>query len=287
MKKEEWNNYALLVFGTFLFCLGVNFFVVPLDLYNGGIIGIAQIIRTLLMESLPFSIPSGFDIAGILNFVINLPLLFLAYRSISKSFFVKTLLSVGLQTLFLSIIPVLKQPIIDDVLASCLIAGLLCGFGIGVCLRSGGSGGGLDILGVYYTKNFSGSVGKLSLIVNAFVFGVCAWLFQIETAIFSILYMVFMTMVMDRVHYQNINVTMMIFTKNEKVKKVIMETTGRGVTYWEGAGAYTDEKTNILMTAVNKYEAPQIKKLIMDMDPQAFIIFNEGLHISGNFEKRI
>ena len=61
----------------------------------------------------------------------------------------------------------------------------------------------------------------------------------------------------------------------------------RGVTYWKGAGAYTNDETYILVTAISKYEVPQIKKIVKDIDPKAFMIFNEGMSISGNFEKRL
>lgn len=81
--------------------------------------------------------------------------------------------------------------------------------------------------------------------------------------------------------------TAMVFTRNPQVKNSIMEETGRGVTYWKGAGAYTDNETFVLMTVINKYEVPQVKKIILSADPQAFIIINEGMSVSGNFEKRL
>ena len=87
-------------------------------------------------------------------------------------------------------------------------------------MRSGGSGGGLDILGVYFTKKFSDfSVGRLSNIINVLVFGVCAILFNVTTAIYSIIYTACMYLVVDKTHYQNINMTAMIFTKEDVYKR--------------------------------------------------------------------
>lgn len=288
LKKEELTRFGYLILGTLIYCIGLNIFIVPVHLYSGGIIGLAQIIRTVMIEYLHLSLPSSFDVAGIINFMINIPLFYLAYKTISKNFFQKTILSVGLQMLFLSMIPIVSTPILDDVLASCLIGGVICGAGIGLCLRNGGSGGGIDIIGIYYTKRFSrASVGQLSVYVNIFVFGLCAFLFNLETAIYSIIYTYCMSIVMDRVHYQNINVSVMIFTKNKEIVSRILNETGRGVTYWKGIGAYTDEEAQIIMTAINKYEINQIKKIVYNADPNAFVIFNEGLSIVGNFEKRI
>ncbi len=288
MIASDSKNYVLIGFGSFLFAFGVNFFIVPLTLYSGGIIGMAQIVRTCLIEYAHTAVPQGLDIAGLLNFVLNIPLFLLAYRNISRKFFVKTLFSVLVQTIFLTLLTIPQTPIIEDALASCLIGGIICGFGIGLVLRSGGSGGGVDILGVYFTrKKADFSVGKLGLCINCVVFGLCAILFELPTAIYSVLYALIMAQAMDKIHYQNINMTVMIFTKHEGIQGKINEEMHRGVTYWKGAGAYTEEETYILVTAISKYEVATLKKIIHSMDPQAFVIFHEGMSISGNFEKRL
>lgn len=186
--RKSMYDYVYIVIGGILFAIAMNLFIVPLDLYSGGGIGIAQILRSIMIQYLHFDF-GQIDIAGIINFILNVPLFILAYRSISRKFFVKTLVCVISQTIAFTVIMIPKQPILDDVLAACLIAGLIGGFGIGLALRSGGSGGGLDILGVYAAKNFENfSVGRLTNIVNAFVFGICAILFQVETAIYSIIF---------------------------------------------------------------------------------------------------
>ncbi|MEG0526289.1 MAG: YitT family protein [Longicatena sp.] len=285
-KNEEYIKYAYVIFGGFIFAAGVNLFIVPLNLYTGGVIGIAQIIRSVLSQYAHLDF-GGFDIAGIINFAMNVPLFIMAYRSISRRFFIKTLLCVLAQTLAFTVVMIPSKPIIDDVLAACLIGGLIGGFGIGLALKSGGSGGGLDILGVYFAKKSNFSVGKLSIVVNALIYVCCALLFTISTAIYSIIYTACMYMMVDKIHYQNINMTAMIFTKNDKVQESILKETRRGVTYWKGAGAYTKTDTFVLMTVINKYEVSQLKKIILSIDPNAFIIFNEGMSISGNFEKRL
>ena len=96
-----------------------------------------------------------------------------------------------------------------------------------------------------------------------------------------------MAQAMDKVHYQNINMTVMIFTKQDGIQKRINEEMRRGVTYWKGAGAYTQEDTFVLVTAISKYEVATLKRIIHSIDPKAFVIFQEGMSISGNFEKRL
>ncbi|NBK97926.1 MAG: YitT family protein [Erysipelotrichia bacterium] len=276
--------WLLVVVGSFLFCVGLNLFITPMNLYTGGIVGLSQMIRTLFNE---WGLQLG-EIAGYINMAFNLPLLFIAYKSISKRFFVLTITSILLQTLFFALIPIPVQPIIDDLLTSVIVGGIIAGFGIGLVLRSSGSAGGTDILGVYFTKKISHfSVGKLNIIFNIILFSICMIIFNVETAVYSILNIVIFSFVLDKVHYQNISVTAMIFTKSLEAQKYIMVDLHRGITYWKGLGAYTNEETYVMITAISKYEVNELRLEILKADPNAFIIFSEGLSISGNFEKHL
>lgn len=283
--KKESKRYAIVIFGALLFSLGMNCFIVPLHLYSCGVLGVAQIIRTLLQT---VGISFQIDIAGVLNLILNLPLFFIAFRSMSKSFFAKTLVSVAAQTIFMTFLAIPAEPILEDTLANCVIGGVMGGIGMGLTLQCSGCGGGMDILGVYVTKKFENfSVGKLSLFVNAVLYLLCAVIFDLETAIYSIIFLACLTLVTDRSHFQNINVTCMVFSKTGDIQAAIMGELGRGVTVWDGVGAYTAEHTRIMTVVVNKYEVNQLKSIIKSRDPKAFIILFEGTHISGNFEKRL
>lgn len=285
-KVKKIKQYGIIIIGAFLFCLGVNLFISPLGLYNGGVVGISQIIRTIIVDYFPSV--KNFEIAGIINFIINIPLLLIAYKSISKKFFIRTVVSVISQTILFTVITIPSTAIIDDPLAACLIGGIITGAGIGITLKAGGSGGGIDILGVYFTKKYKNfSVGKLGIIINAIIYGICAILFELPTAIYSVIYTTFFSMIVDKIHYQNINTTAMIFTKMENIECGIMKEMGRGVTCWNGQGAYTGEESKILVTVISKYEINQLKRIVLEKDPKAFIIFNEGLNVTGNFEKRL
>ena len=286
IKVKNIKQYGIIIIGALLFCLGVNLFISPLGLYNGGVVGIAQIIRTIIVEYFPSV--KNFDIAGIINFIINIPLLLIAYKSISKKFFIRTVVSVVAQTIFFTVITIPSTAIIDDPLAACLIGGIITGAGIGITLKEGGSGGGIDILGVYFTQKYKNfSVGKLGIIINAIIYGICAILFELPIAIYSVIYTTFFSLIVDKIHFQNINTTAMIFTKVKNIENGIIKEMGRGVTCWNGQGAYTGEESKILVTVISKYEINQLKRIVLEKDPKAFIIFNEGLNVIGNFEKRL
>ena len=275
-------KYSELIVGSMIFALSLTFFISPNNINSGGIVGISQLFD--------YFIPHGksLDLTGIVNLMINIPLFIMAFRRISKQFCVKTLVSVIVQTVTLSLVPKLTMPIMNDLLANCLLGAIMGGVGIGLCLRSSGCAGGMDILGVYFSKSRPGfSVGKLSMILNAVLFSSCAYLWGVESCLYSVIYVFVMYFVCDRVHYQNINISATIFTKNDLLKNQIMERTGRGVTYWNGKGAFTDTDCHILMTCLNKYELRRLKKIIDEVDPNAFVIINEGASISGGFEKRL
>ncbi len=286
LSNKHVNDYIKVLLGSLLFCAATNFFIVPLGLYSGGVIGFSQILRTVLIRYCGF--PADFEVAGIIYFIFNIPLLFLAFRSISKDFFIKTVVAIAIQTLLFTVIPILQTPILKDTLSSCLIGGALAGVGAGTVLWASGSCGGIDILGFYLTmKNKDFSVGKLSIFVNTALFLACAILFDIETAIYSVICIIVMSMMIDRIHFQNINTLCIVFTKNKDIPQRIITDMHRGVTLWNGLGAYTMSDMTIFITIISKYEIHKMKELLRDSDPKAFYIFLEGANVSGNFEKRL
>ena len=190
--------------GSLVYSIGINLFVVPLGLYSGGLMGICQLIRTLLVRSLSLDFGS-FDIAGLIYYALNIPLLILAAKRMGKIYFAKTIACVTATTVFLSIVPIPKTILINDTLAACLIAGIICGAGIGMILRMGATDGGIDIvciLLIRWRKDFS--VGKVNLFANLMLYSVCLFLFNVETVIYSLIYEAFCAATIDRVHAQNI-----------------------------------------------------------------------------------
>ena len=285
-RHSQAYDYTMILIGSALFAASINLFVVPVNLYNGGIVGLSQIFRTVLVSRMNLNF--SFDIAGVINFLINVPLFVMAYRSLSRKFFLGTLLSLITQTVCFSLIPIPAVPILDDVLASLIIGAIVGALGIGMTLVSGASGGGTDIVGVYAALHWkSFSVDKLQLLFNALVYCLCAFLFDLPIAIYSIIYAAVYSFVLDKVHLQNIEMSLMIFTKNPEIKSRILKDFVRGVTYWKGLGAYTQTETEVLVTIVSKDEVNDLRRMITQMDPKAFIIVNEGLQITGNFIKRL
>ncbi len=274
----------MIILGGFIYAWGMNFFIVPQHLFSGGGVGVAQILE--IAARFVFGVPDG-KFSGIIYLLINIPLLFLAYKAMGKKFLINTLLGAGAISFWMAVLPI---PVHSDleVMASLLAGGIVTGVGIGILLVAGGCGGGVDVIGVWASKKYrSASVGKISLGFNALLYVILLIMFDLETMIYSLIYMMVFSMVMDKVHYQNINVRLMVFTKVPGVEKLLMEKTGRGVTLWKGVGAYTEENTNIFITCINKYEVNEFVAMIKAQDPKAFIVEDDGVNVVGNFEKRI
>ena len=264
--NKAYKQYFDLIFGSTLLTLGIYLFVTPNGINFGGVIGLAQIIEIFLRRFI--AIRSDANLVGMINFLINVPLFLIGYRVMSRRFCIKTMLSVAVQTLLLSVLPPLKAPLVEDVLLNSIFGAILCGVGVGYALRGSGCCGGMDIACMC-------------------LFSVCLFLFDLETTMYSIIFVAILYTVADRFHDQNINVAALIFTDVSTVQTEILQKMGRGVTFWNGYGAYTNHPKKILFCAVNKYEIGELQEIIHEQDPNAFVTFFIGPLIHGGFEKRL
>ncbi len=285
-EKKFWKAQIGICVGAFLYTVPYNRIITPMGLYNGYMTGIAQIIKTILSGVL--GIPVLFDWTGIILFLMNIPLFILAYKALGKHFFWETVFTVMLTAIFFSIIPVRDTPLIQDKLTACLIAGTVSGFGAGLILRCGSSGGGLDIIGMYLLKkNPNSGVGKVSMTIAAFVFLYCVIFYQIETVVYSVVFTIVGAIVMDKVHYQNIKMFVVIITRLEYMGDIITCSLKRSSTCWKGTGVYSLNPRYVYITAVSKYEAEILRRDIEKLDPDAFVVFQNVQSVSGNFESHL
>lgn len=287
--RKGWGKLTLAVLGSLIYAVGINVFMVPLGLYTGGMLGLAQLLRTLLLNALG-GITLPIDLAGVILYAFNIPLLVMSYRFMGKLFFRNTLICSITYALFTSIVPVPAEPLVADLLTGCLLGGVISGVGTGLVLTCGCCGGGLDALGLIIAKRGARiTVGQVNLVFNAVLFSLYGLLFNVETMIYSILNTVFQAVAIDRAHQQSVNVQVLIFTKVEDpdFHRFIMEDLHRGVTRWEGKGAFTGENTHILCVCLSKYEIDDLRQALHRADPHAFFIIQEGVQVSNNFERRL
>ncbi len=283
MKNIKDISYAAL--GGVLFSLSVNLFLIPASIYNGGFVGISQLLRDLLTHV--FEISPNFDIAGLINFALNIPVLIFAWTRMSQKFVKLSLVSIIAQTITLTIVPIPQTPIVADIFVSILLAAVIGSFGSSLTYRVKGSSGGIDVIGFYRSQQKKGSMGSIYLVINTVIYLICLVVYNAEIAIYSLVYSSIFSFGLDKFHHHNVEVNIMIFTKNTDIKYQINRVIRRGVTHWDGKGAYTGNTMDVIVTIVAQSEVKQLRKLVKSLDPNAFVILNENLKVEGGFEKRL
>ena len=283
--RNEWGKILLAVVGSAIYAVGLNLFLTPCGLFTGGLVGFSQLFRSLILWATGIEHPP-FDFAGIIYYVINIPLVFLSLTFLDKRFFVKSLIISTSYTVFLSIIPI--YGLLSDTITSCLVGGVLAGLGTGLVLTCGCCGGGLEVLAMYMAqKKRNVSVGQFNLAVNAVLFILCGILFDLPTMVYSILSTVFQSVALDKAYQQGVDTQMLIFTKADarELDEFILKTLHRGITRWDGIGVYTGETVHVMCVCLSKYEVRGLQQKLQEFDPKVFFIIQEGVRMSSNFER--
>lgn len=273
------------IVGAILFAVSVNTLLIPAQIYNGGLTGIAQLLRDISVSLL--GLDNTLDPTGMIYFALNIPIFIFAWNKLSKHFVMLSLVSITVQSISLTFIPIPSKPIVDDVFIAIALAGVLGSYGCSLAYKAKGSAGGLDVIGFYFSQKNKGSLGKLYLVVNFIIYSICFVQYNAQIALYSLVYSFVFSYGLDKFHEHNLEASVMVFTKNKEIKREVMDTLRRGVTHWPGFGAYTGAETDVFVTIVAQSEVADIKKLIKKHDPKAFIIVSKNLKVDGGFEKRL
>ena len=287
--KKESLKVPVIILGALIYSVGMNLFLRPLHLYSGGLMGFAQLIQDLMTRA-GVNL-HNFNISGVLYYILNAPGLIIAAKKMRRRFILKTLLAVTAVTVLLSIIPIPNSPIMEDSLTNTIMAGLICGAGVGIMLWTGACDGGMSIIGMILINiRGKGSVGHINIATNAVLYTIMLFLFDVPTVIYSLIYSVFCSIAADKIHTQNIFTQVTIITKLEDTKPMEVEVMGRlhrGMTEIHAKGIFTGEPVRMFIIYLSKYEVGRLKAIVKSYDERAFIVEDEGVRIDGNFLKKI
>jgi uncharacterized membrane-anchored protein YitT (DUF2179 family) len=270
LRSLLWNLF-LIASGSVICALAINGILIPHKFLSGGFVGMTLIIHYLL----PF-LP-----VAVLYFVLNIPVYFLGWKYIGRRFF---LYSVAGMVIFS--LAVLWKPFIipvHDKMLAAIFAGILSGAGGGIILRSFGSAGGMDILSIILFKRFSIRLGTSVLVLNVLILSFAAYVFSMEDALYTLIFLFVSTQMLNVVVYglSQRKAVHIISPEWEKIQRSIMETIHRGVTLIDGRGGYKGQDTQVVFTVISHQELPRLKKLIGDIDPQAFVVVSDTLEVMG------
>jgi uncharacterized membrane-anchored protein YitT (DUF2179 family) len=213
--------------------------------------------------------------------LLNIPLFAFGWAFVGRRFFIFSV--VGMLTLTGTLEWVHIGVPLNDKLLAAFFAGILTGIGGGLTLRSHGSAGGLDILSVILLKRFSIAIGKTFLSINAFILIVTTFLFSLEIALYSFIYIYITTRMMELVitGISKRKAVLIISDQWAEIAEEIMYRMDRGVTQFHGQGGYSGKTERILYAVVSMRELHRIKRIVQDIDPKAFLVVQDTLEVMG------
>ncbi len=268
---------ASILYGL-LSSIAINFFFQPGHVYSSGATGLAQVLSAISYRLLGFSVP-----VAVAFYLINIPLIILAWYKIGHKFTVFTFITVTFSSLFIQFIP--QVTLTPDPLINAIFGGLVMGLGIGYALRNNISSGGTDIVSLTIRKKTGRDVGSISLAVNGVIMVFAGLLFGWQYALYSMVTIFVSSRVTDAVYTKQKKMQAMIITSRpEKVIRMIHRRLHRGVTCInEAEGTYDHEKKAILLTVITRAEYADFKYFMKKTDPKAFVSVAENVHIIGRF----
>lgn len=273
------RDIVVIAAGCALFGLGFDLFLQPNQINVGGMSGIGQILAYL----------TGFGSVAFWTFLLNVPLFLMGLKSIGRQFFVGSLLGMLFSNLFLELFSGIPVPQTEPLLAV-LYGGLCSGLGLGMIFSIGASTGGSDILSRLLRPRFPNlPIGKIMLAIDAAVVILTGIVFRdINKTLYSAVCIYISSVLLDTVVYglDYSTVAMIISDHPVEIGKKICEQMERGVTVLDGHGFYSGKDKQVLLSAIKKKQVAELKQIVIDIDPDAFIILQDAHQVLGDGFKR-
>ncbi|TXE20428.1 YitT family protein [Psychroflexus gondwanensis] len=278
--KRILSEIFQIAIGIFLASIGLKMFLLPNGFLDGGATGIAILLSELF----------DIDISFIL-LLVSIPFLILAWFSLSRRIFTKSLISI----ILLAVIIHFENfaSITEDKLLIAIFGGLFLGAGIGLTIRNGAVLDGSEILGIFLNDRLGISIGRVILFFNVILFGATALLLSLEIAMYSILTFIVTAKVIDiMIEGFEDYVGLMIISKNtNSINEGLIRIVGTGTTLYQGAGGFgkrgTQPKNDIIHTVINRVDIRRTYNLIDAIDKKAFIIEFDVNHIKGGIYTKV
>ncbi|WP_078549080.1 YitT family protein [Litchfieldia alkalitelluris] len=278
LSKATITKRGILIFlGAVLMAVGLEIFLVPNQVIDGGIVGISIILSHL----------TGWKL-GLFLFTLNVPFFYVGYKLIGKTFAISTLFGVtvlAISTTLLHPVPVLTH---DPLLAS-VFGGMILGIGVGIVIRYGGSLDGTEVLAILFQKKSPFSVGEIIMFFNLFILGSAGFVFGWDRAMYSLIAYFIAFKTID-ITIQGIDESKSVWIISENyyvLGEAIIARLGRGVTYLNGEGAFTGDDKKVIFCVITRLEEAKLKSIVEEIDPNAFLaVANIAEVRGGRFKKR-
>ena len=272
------SRVLLIVIGGVMTAYGLEAVLIPNQVSDGGVTGLS------IVGSQVFGIPLGLLIA-----ILNLPFVWLGYKQIGKSFALYSIVGIAALAISASLMHRVPTIIDGDTLLVTVVGGIIIGTGMGLALRNGGALDGIDMLAVLLSRKLPFGTSDLILFLNTFVFVVVSFVFGLQGAILSALAYFIASKVIHIVEegLSGSKTFKIITNQPEVMVETIRDRLGRGATYSDAYGGYSNEQFKEITCVINRLEESKIKEIIHEIDPNAFVVVYDVAEVrGGNFKKK-
>ncbi len=266
-----------ILIGSGLVSVGLEIFLVPNRIIDGGIVGISIILSHLTGLAL-----------GLFLFLLNLPFLIVGYKQIGKTFALSTLLGVSAMSVGTTMLHDVR-PLTEDPLLAAVFGGIILGIGVGLVIRYGGSLDGTEIVAILFNKKTPFSVGEIVMFFNVFILGSAGFVFGWDRAMYSLMayYIAFKMIDLTIEGFEGSKSVWIISDNYKEIGDAIVARLGRGVTYLSGEGGYTGDDKKVVFCIITRLEEAKLKLIVEEMDPGAFLAVGNIHDVrGGQFKKR-
>ena len=269
---QFFKEYIIVALACMVMAFNTSYFFIGNKLAQGGVSGLSLIIHYL----------SNIDMSY-LYFALNIPLIILAYIFLGKNFLLKTLFATFVLSVFLKIFASFSEPL-EDILLAAIFGGAINGIAIGIVFYAGGSTGGIDIIAKIINKYTGIPISRILLTTDFIVLSMVAVIFGKVIFMYTLISLVISSKMIDIIQvgiYSAKGVTI-ITTKEDEIRKRIMEETKRGITLIDAKGGYTQKEIGMLYCVVGQYQLIKVKTIVKEVDPSAFMIVADVYEVIGN-----
>lgn len=273
--KLEMKNTAYILSGLIVCALAYRMFLVPNDVAAGGFTGIGQLMNAL----------TGIKV-GTMALILNIPLFMLSMRSLGLKFGARSFIASTLLSLFIDYLPV--EAATDNVLLATIFGGVVGGVGFGLILRGNATTGGSDMLAtLIHSRIPTMKVGVLIFLIDAAVIVASAFVFSPEQALYALISVGIMNYTLEYVleGTNRASAYIIVSRESEAIARRVMDELERGVTGLDGKGMYSGEERQVLLCVVSRLENMQLRRIVAECDPRAFMIaINAGEVLGEGFK---
>lgn len=279
IRQKKLAEYLLIVAGTAVMAVSLQFFLDPDGMVPGGFTGIAIIVKELTKGIVPDGVP-----LWVTNLVLNVPMVPIALKINGWDFAKRTVAGSLLLSFWLAVIPYVQLMEEPDLFLTSVFGGVSMGIGVGLVFLGKGTTGGTDMCGAILHHFFPYiSLPKLMQLLDVVITSVGIMVFGIRIALYSIIVVYLTAKVSDRIMEGSTSAKMLYIISDQStlIAEKIIEKLGRGVTGLQGRGMYTNQDKTILICVISPREIARIKDVVLEADSRAFVIVNDSREVLG------